>query len=410
MYKNKTENEYFNFALKYLNTVGFRDKYEKMKREQYLEQHNHNIWQTKDGKWKTYLDNEDNPRGYVLKTRKTKESIQDLIIKYYKDKELDPYINQVFNEWNTQRLKLGEISEQTYNRYTNDFKRFLPHKCLLRQKKFSQITEHDIESFIKLTIHEKQLSHKSYNGLRTIIRGTFKYGKSQGLTNISITTFFGDLELSQRSFSKKLVDKESEVFTETEILQIKSYLQNHGTIRDLGILLVFETGLRVGELSALMKKDFNKTEKYLHIQRTEISYKDHATGKRICEVRNFPKTEAGDRKIVIPDSTIQILDKILSLNTDDSCDYLFAEKGKRIRSNAFNRRLSRVCDNLQIKHRSMHKIRKTYGTTLLDGNVANSIVAEQMGHKDILTTIKYYYRSNKNFSTKQEQITRALCS
>ena len=76
---------------------------------------------------------------------------------------------------------MGEISNQSYNRYTNDFKRFFPKDCLLRQKKFRQITENDIEAFIKTTIHEKKLTSKTYSGLRTIIRGIFKYGKSQHL-------------------------------------------------------------------------------------------------------------------------------------------------------------------------------------------------------------------------------------
>ena len=403
-----SNDELLDFAVKNdnIDLVGIRNEYENMKREQYLEQHNHTVWQSNDGKWRTYLDDVNSPRGYVLKVRTTEKAIKDLIIKYYKDKELNPYIDQVFNEWNNQRLYFGEISKQSHNRYLNDFKRFFPKDCLLRQKKFRQITEKDIETFIKTTIHEKKLSSKTYRGLRTIIRGIFKYGKKENLTTISITTFFGDLELSRRAFTRKVVDKESEVFNENEITIVKSYLQKRGTIRDLGVLLAFETGLRVGELSALKKEDIIKSRKCIHIQRTEITYKDPETNERICEVRDFPKTEAGDRYLIIPDSAIAILDDILIQSA--SGEYLFSEHGKRIRSNAFNRRLTRVCDDLHIKHRSMHKIRKTYGTTLLDADVDESTVAEQMGHSDIATTKRFYYRSNKNDNTKFEQISKAL--
>lgn len=403
-----SNDELLDFALKNdtIDLVGIRNEYENMKREQYLEKHNHNVWQSKDGKWKTYLDDESNPRGYVLKVRTTEKAIKDLIIKYYKDKELDPYIDQVFNEWNNQRLFFKEISKQSYNRYSNDFKRFFPKDCLLRQKKFRLITENDIETFIKTTIRDKELTPKVYSGLRTIIRGIFKYGKSQHFTDISITTFFGDLELSRRAFTRKVVDKESEVFNENEITIVKSYLQKRGTIRDLGVLLAFETGMRVGELSALKKEDIIKSRKCIHIQRTEVTYKEPETKERVCEVRDFPKTEAGDRYLIIPDSAITILDEILALSKNS--EYLFSEHGKRIRSNAFNRRLTRVCDDLHIKHRSMHKIRKTYGTTLLDADVDESTVAEQMGHKDIATTKRFYYRSNKNDNTKFEQISKAL--
>lgn len=389
-----------------INYVDIRNMYD-MEREHYLKKHNHNIWQAKDGKWKTYVDDENSPRGYKLKVKKTQKEIEDLVIQFYKLQESDPYIDKVFDEWNNQRLSYGEITTQTYNRYANDFKRFFPKSCPLRKIKFKQITEDDLETFIKTTIHEMKLTYKMYSGLRTIIRGIFKYGKNKHYTNISITTFLGDLDLSRRIFVKTRIDKESEVFSETEISLIKPYLKKQDKLRDLGILLAFETGLRVGELSALKKDDINKSKKYIHVQRTEVTFKDPVTNARVCEVRDFPKTEAGDRHLIIPASALQIIDRILELNKHD--EYLFSENNKRIRSNAFNRRLARVCDDLHIKHRSMHKIRKTYGTTLLNANVDESTVAEQMGHTDISTTKRFYYRSNRSDNTKYEQINKALC-
>ncbi len=180
--------------------------------------HNHNVWQATDGKRKTYLDDENSPRGYVLKVRTTQDAIEDAIVKYYKEKELDPYIDQVFKEWVDQKLQFGEITKQSYNRYLNDFKRFFPEDCILRQKKFKQITENDLETFIKSSIHDLKLTAKTYSGLRIIIRGIFKYGKSKQYTNISITTFFRDLSLSQKAFSKKVIDRNSEVFSEDEVI------------------------------------------------------------------------------------------------------------------------------------------------------------------------------------------------
>jgi integrase len=41
---------------------------------------------------------------------------------------------------------------------------------------------------------------------------------------------------------------------------------------------------------------------------------------------------------------------------------MFMEKGERIKSKAFNRKLERVCKALNINYRSAHKIRRTYGT------------------------------------------------
>lgn len=66
------------------------------------------------------------------------------------------------------------------------------------------------------------------------------------------------------------------------------------------------------------------------------------------------------------------------------------------------------CDALEIERRSKHKIRKTYGTALLDANVEDSLVMSQMGHSDITTTRKYYYYSRRNAEHKREQIMNAI--
>lgn len=400
-------------VLKYLvehnkiDVVDTQMQIEKMKNEKYLNMHNHKVWQGNNGKWYTYLD-DDSKRGYSLKVRNEKEDVEKLICRYYRDKEDDPYIDEVFHDWNNQRLQYGEISKQSHSRYLNDYKRFFTKDCLICQKKIRLITENDLEEFIKTAIQKYEMTAKTFSGMRTIMLGVFKHAKRKKYTNISITTFFGDLELSRNTFKKKAVEKEREVFSESEIELVTTYLKGKSTLRDLGLLLAFQTGVRVGELSAIKPCDIAqfRDKKVIHIQRTEISYKDQVANRRVCTVKEATKTEAGNRYVYIPDSAISTLEAILQLNQGG--EYLFSENGNRIRANAFNRRLTRVCDTLKIEHRSMHKIRKTYGTTLIDNNVPDSFIAEQMGHRDIATTRKYYYFSNKDNDTKREQINMAL--
>ena len=82
--------------------------------------------------------------------------------------------------------------------------------------------------------------------------------------------------------------------------------------------------------------------------------------------------------------------------------------GKRILENTFNKRLNSVCEELHITPKSTHKIRRTYGTTLIDNSVNESTIAEQMGHSDISVMKNYYYYSNKSKSTKLKQLDKAI--
>lgn len=387
--------------------IGLSDatqEYYMRKQQEYLGLHNHKVWQNeKDGRWYTYFD-DDSKRGFSLKSRDSQENMELLIVHHYKELEKEPTFSQTFYMWNKERYEFGEISAQSFNKYDTDFKRFFAN-AEFKHKKIKQIEAYELEVFIKKTIRDLELTNKAYAGMRTIMRGVFKYAKRRSFTEFSITTFFGDLDLSRKIFKPKIAHKEEEVFTEAEVKKITDYLRKRKTIRDYGLLLAFQTGMRVGELAGLKKIDVKKRE--IHVQRTEITFKHPETKERICEVRNFPKSEAGDRHLLIPKSAIETIDLLMELS-DSNSEFLFSEYGKRIRANAMNRRLNRVCNDLKIPVRSMHKIRKTYGTTLIDSNVDEATITEMMGHKDISTTKKYYYFANKDTATKLSQIDKAI--
>ncbi len=67
-------------------------------------------------------------------------------------------------------------------------------------------------------------------------------------------------------------------------------------------------------------------------------------------------------------------------------------------------RLKRVCKKLNIYHKSPHKIRKTYGTILLDNHIDNKLIMGQMGHTDIVCTENHYHRNRKSIDQKSQII------
>lgn len=385
-----------------INEISMR--IEDMKRKEILSNHPYSIWYSEtDNLWKTYLPDIENKNGRIFRKRKNKKDLEDLIVKYYISHQQEIYLKDVFTEWSESKLKYGEIQKQSYDRYCTDFQRFFSSAHPICRKKFKNITYPDLTDFIKSSIHEKHLTRKSYAGLRLLVRGIFKYGKSKGYTQLSMSEFFGDLELPNNIFEKKLTNKRKEVFSEEEIPILTSYLKHNIDIWNMGLLLQLQTGMRIGELSALKPEDIQSH--YIRVCRTEVKYRDD-NGKWKVEIKAFAKTDAGNRDLYFPDSVKWTLAQIQKLNPHG--EYFFMNNGKRIRENTFNKRLSSICDILKIDHRSTHKIRKTYGTTLLDNNVDDSIVSEQMGHSDIATTRKLYYFCNKSEKTKIAQINNAI--
>ncbi len=378
---------------------------EAMKREELLKKHQYKIWQGKDGKWYTYLPDDSKKEGRRLVKRTEEKSLEDVVVSYWKQLGEVHTLKSTFYEWAGEKLRYGEIEKNTYDRYETDFNRFF--KNGFENTNIKNITEDSLEDFIKSTINRKQLTSKAYSGMRTLIIGIFKYAKKHKYSDISIHTFFGDLNLSKKIFAKKVKCAEKEVFTEEEIKSIVKYINGKELrIRELGILLAIYTGMRPGELSALKPSDIRRNDRTIHVQRSEVKYKDDNC-KTVISVKNFPKSDAGDRYLLLNDKAYDTIRKILWLNPFG--EYLFQDEKthKRITENGFNHKLSRICIAVNIPVRTMHKLRKTYGTTLIDHGVDDSIITAQMGHADIKTTRQYYYYSNQSNDEKLNQLNKA---
>ena len=400
-----TDREILSFALENgmvdLHTI--QKQIEMNERKKYLEMHNNDIWQGKDNGFYTYLPDERYEKGRKLVRKSTKEKLEDAIVKFYKSEEDTPTINRVFKQWANEKLEFGEVCKATYDRYELDFKKYLVGSAL-DNKSIRYITEDTLEMFIRKSIAEQNLTVKAYSNLRTLIIGIFKYAKRKKLTNLSISTFFKDLDLSRKAFKRNSKTKESQVFSEDEIPIILDYLRNNPSIENYGIILCFQSGIRVGELSGLKYSDL--VGKVLHIQRQEIRYRDFETNKCTHKIADYTKTEAGDRYIILTDSAVETIKAIRKLNPFG--EYMMQDEKRKFWKNTFNDRLYKACDKCGLPRRSMHKIRKTYGTTLIDANVDDSLIMAQMGHSDIATTRKYYYYSNKNSLHNSEQIEKAI--
>ena len=79
-------------------------------------------------------------------------------------------------------------------------------------------------------------------------------------------------------------------------------------------------------------------------------------------------------------------------------------QGKRIKEKAFSTKMAKICESVGIPKRSMHKVRKTYATNMLNQGVDESLITEQMGHTDISCTKKYYYYDNTTVQEARAQI------
>ena len=133
---------------------------EMTKKHELLEKHPFKIWFGTDNKWHTYLPDEE--KGRVPRKRNTREEIEKVIIEYWKEKEENPTIKELFKEWNDSQAEKGFIKINTALRNESLFKR---HFTEFGERRIKNVSVDMWVEFLEAQIPKFNLSAKSFSGL-----------------------------------------------------------------------------------------------------------------------------------------------------------------------------------------------------------------------------------------------------
>lgn len=320
-------------------------------------------------------------------------------------------IDDVFSKWIDRKMTSGEITSSTAERYEDDFNAYFKGSRIAGRD-IGMITEDDIEDFID-DLKSLRMPVKRFSGVKTILRGMWKYAKKEKWTKLSITYVLEDIEVSKKCFKKTENTAETQVYSKEELRKIIDFCHNapdnsrikNCQMKRLAIAVAAGTGVRISELAALRFSDINYKEGYIELQRSEHREIDKVNGGYRYFIGD-PKTEAGARRIYVSD---EVLNDIMTLREmPHETDYLFELDGDWMKSFNFDREIRRICEKLDIPVRSMHKVRKTYSTALIDSGVEQSLIISQMGHTDIQTTMRSYYYDNVDEEKKRKKVLQAV--
>lgn len=218
------------------------------------------------------------------------------------------------------------------------------------------------------------------------------------------------------SSSKKPSDKE--VFQKDEkalfISEMERRIMNNpSNTAPLAVLLDFELGTRKGEILAISKHDIEEDRIHIHRQLVEefdTSNLDHIKSIGF-HVVDYTKSEDGDRWLPLTQEAKNIIKRIESINEEYGYsykDFLFVRDGSCITPDAVDCQMKRGCEYIGIPIKTMHKIRKTYASTLLHSGVNLSIVKDMLGHADESTTLRHYIYNIEDKTETYNKVLEAL--
>ena len=241
----------------------------------------------------------------------------------------------------------------------------------------NRIGEMDIEDITKNTIQELfvdfyniGLSENTIINYSKPIRQALEYAVDKGYIEESP---YKDIVMP------KTEREEINPFTEEEVKKLLS--ADMPIWFSDAVQIAFRTGMRKGEIFALMKQDIDLKNAFLTIRYTQSKTKEGYILKK-------PKTKASRRRISLDKTTLDILYRRY---LKDNTDFIFTySNGEMLIPTGINAMLDRKCKAAGIQKHRFHDLRHGHATYLLKNNVHPKIVQERLGHSSIKITLDTY--------------------
>jgi integrase/recombinase XerC len=276
---------------------------------------------------------------------------------------IDKYINYLDKE-------LG-YSIDTQKSYKGDL---IQYQNYLNKKKINylQITKDEAREYLKY-LDEKKLTNKSIARKLTSIRQYYNYLLDNNKINTNI----------YNSIDNPKIEKYLPEFLNYE--EIDNLLSAIDLSNDLGIRnrlmleLIYATGIRLSECSNLKIKDINFSEKSIRIlgkgSKERIVYYGEYTEKYLKLYLDGPYHNLLGHK---------------------TSEYLFLNRfGYQLHDEGIENVLHKCEKEISLKHKiTIHTLRHTFATHLLNNGADIKTVQELLGHSSLATTEVYTHLTN----------------
>lgn len=187
----------------------------------------------------------------------------------------------------------------------------------------------------------------------------------------------------------KLREKQVSCFSPLEQKRIEQYIFKGNFKRLFGIILCMYTGIRIGELLALVWSDVDFKNGTLSITKTRYDGVD-VVGK-FGHIVTAPKTDSSLREIPLPKQLLPILRKLKK--ESNSALVISTSAGTAVAVRSYQRSFEIILKNLGIPHKGFHALRHTFATRALECGMDVKTLSEILGHKSPAITLARYAHS-----------------
>ena len=330
-------------------------------------------------------------RHVYAKTQKALTEKLHQSIECYQDVELTEDSRMTLGEWLDRWLaeyKDGTIRPGTLEGYRNYIENYI--KPQLGGKQVSLITTQDVQRMYRRLksggrVREdaegsKRLSDSTVRHIHTMLHGAMKAAVQAHIIPKNPT---------ENATAPKSNYKPMQVLNEQELDTFLQAVQNDDVWRDF-FYTELMTGLRRGEICALMWRDFDAKAGTLGISRTL-----HSKGQGIYALGDT-KTSQGNRTIILPESVAALL---RARKKASISQWIFPQPASPelpMNPGTAYRRLKTLLEEAGLPSIRFHDLRHTFATLALQNGMDVKTLSAMLGHVSAATTLDIYTHSTSD--------------
>lgn len=241
----------------------------------------------------------------------------------------------------------------------------------------AELTTDDIQQVYRNML-DKGLATASVQKVRNIINGSLKKALETGMLKSNP---------NQATETPKVKNKKACPLMDDEFDRFIDAIYAEEPRWTAVFLTLIGTGIRIGELLALEWRDIDFDERTIDINKGMSRI-----GSRF-EILD-PKTYKANRNIPMPQSVADALWELRNLRKTikiDKSDIVFVTKNNTHTGyTTVRKKFNQLREKVGIPHATIHDLRHTFATRLLEQGESLKVVQELLGHADIRTTGNIY--------------------
>lgn len=327
---------------------------------------------------------------------KLKKKINDL--KYLNDRHMvaepSKYTVSDWVEFWLETYKNGTVKPTTYDMYKNALESYI--KPNIGHYKLDALSPINVQKFVndlgKKSLHKDAgLSESSIK--KILITLSQAFDKAIALNMI----FKNPCEGIQIPKKEK---RKATAFTKEEQQAFLSFCTGKSTYENL-FIFAFNTGMRLGELMALTWDDIHDHTITVSKNLTVVNNYDPEIKTKTRTLIDTTKTEQSNRTIPLSKEAANAIKRQLDNNKNNSPFVFYSTAGTPLIKRNIYRMFNSILKRADIKsHVTIHSMRHSFATRLLEKGADIKTVSELLGHKSIQITLDIYSHISPDLKIK----------